>query len=96
MPVSSDGARYYVVAHEDPGVEGWVDTTGLPEGTFAMRFVYRENPAPPLLPSAEATLLQRDALRAILPADVRTVSPQQRRGEIAIRQSHIKRRWRGH
>src|SRR4029453_14387112 len=28
--VARDGARRYVVAHRDPGVPNWVDTTGLP------------------------------------------------------------------
>jgi len=96
LPVSSDGSRYYIIAHEDPGVQGWVDTTGLEEGTLAMRFVYRENPPSERLPRAEATLIKLGTLSEVLPEDVPTVSAEQRRSEIAVRQSHIKRRWRGH
>ena len=38
LPIASDGSRYYIIAHHDPGVEGWVSTTGIQHGFFAMRF----------------------------------------------------------
>ncbi len=94
LPLSSDGSRYYVVAHEDPGVQGWVDTTGYQEGSVAMRFVFREDPAPEEMPTAEAFHLKLSDLASALLADTPRVSPQQRKAEIAIRQAHIKKRWR--
>ena len=96
LPVSSDGSRYYIIAHKDPGVQGWVDTTGLEKGLHAMRFVFRENPPAEQMPRAEATLTQLEALGDLLPEDTPKVSPEERRREIAARQSHIKMRWRGH
>ena len=96
LPVSSDGSRYYIVAHNDPGFQGWVDTTGLEKGTHAMRFIFRENPADDQLPRAEATLVSFADIPQHLPADTPHITPEQRRAQIAIRQSHIKHRWRGH
>ncbi len=96
LPVSSDGARYYIVAHRDPGLQGWVDTTGLEKGTHAMRFIYQQELAPEQLPTARAWLVDFDEIGAHLPADIVRVTPEQRSREIAERQSHIKRRWRGH
>jgi hypothetical protein len=96
LPVSSDGSRYYVIAHQDPGVQGWVDTTGLQKGTHAMRFIFRDDPPAARMPTAEATLTTLSDLSARLPPDIVRVSPEGRRRDIAVRQSHIKRRWRGH
>ncbi len=96
LPVSSDGSRYYIIAHRDPGVAGWVDTTGLEKGTHSMRFIFRQNPAGDEMPKAEAQLVKLKAVRSVLPADTPVVSPDQRKAEVAVRQSHIKMRWRGH
>jgi hypothetical protein len=35
---SADGAYRFVVAARDPGVQNWLDTTGLPKGTLLIRF----------------------------------------------------------
>ena len=96
LPVSSDGSRYYIIAHQDPGVEGWVSTTGLQHGFFAMRFLFKDDPDEKSLPSAEATLVKLTELATVIPKDTLTVSVKQRSIEIAIRQQHIKQRWRGH
>jgi hypothetical protein len=94
LPVASDGSRYYIIAHQDPGVQGWVDTTDLKEGFFAMRFVFREDPDTIELPSSEATLVKLSELASVLPADTPKVSAEDRAKEIAVRQAHIKKRWR--
>ena len=96
LPVSSDGSRYYIVAHRDPGVAGWVDTTGLAKGSLSMRFIFRENPAAGNMPKANAQLVKLDDIHSVLPNDTPVVTPEQRKAEVAIRQSHIKMRWRGH
>lgn len=96
LPVASDGSRYYIVAHRDPGVQGWVDTTGLEKGTHAMRFLFRKDPPEAQMPRAEATLVKFAAIANHIPADTPRVTAEQRRAEIAVRQSHIKMRWRGH
>lgn len=95
LPVGGDGSRYYVIASKDPGVQGWVATTGLTEGTHAMRFVFRNDPVAAKLPRTEAFHIKLSELASILPADTPRVTPEQRRKQIAIRQAHIKKRWRG-
>ncbi len=96
LPVASDGARYYIVAHQDPGLRGWVDTTGLERGTHTLRFLFAGDLAEDAYPTTEARLIGFSDIRSHLPADTPQVSPEQRAREIAVRQSHIKRRWRGH
>ncbi len=95
-PVSSDGQRYYIVSPTDPGLQGWVDTTGATRGTHSMRFVFRDHPEEASMPTATASVVKLSELAQRLPADHPTVSAEQRRSEIAVRQSHIKQRWRGH
>jgi len=95
LPVASDGSRYYIIAHKDPGVQGWVDTTGIRHGFFAMRFVFAEELEEERLPTAEAMLVKLDDLAGVIPEDTPVVSAEQRKDEIAVRQRHIKRRWRG-
>ena len=94
LPLASDGSRYYVIAMTDPGVQGWVATTGYHYGQHAMRFIFREDPPADKMPVAQAFLVKLDQLATLLPADTPRVTPQQRRAEIAIRQAHIKQRWR--
>ena len=87
-----DGALRFVVAHRDPGVPNWVDTTGLPRGFLSLRWTYPKLPAQ--LPSVRVTKLRFDEIRAHLPADTGTVSPDERRDRIRIRQEHVQRRYR--
>ncbi len=94
LPVASDGARYYVVAHRDPGVLGWVDTTGIRHGTISMRFIYEHTPEGEALPSATARLVGVDEVRSLLPQDTPQIDRAARLEEIARRQSHIRRRFR--
>ena len=96
LAVASDGARYYVVAHRDPGIQGWVDTTGLEKGSHVLRFYFDEDLSPADLPEVETTLVNFPQISQHLPQDIPTVSQEERRQQIAVRQSHIKRRWRGH
>ena len=83
-----------MVSLEDPGVPGWVDTTGLSRGMISMRFVFREAPPEGALPQLTAELTTLAALPEKLPADTPTVTPGERRAEVARRQAHIRRRWR--
>ncbi|MFT5604798.1 MAG: hypothetical protein ACI9G5_001760 [Paracoccaceae bacterium] len=92
---SKDGARYYIVAHRDPGYDGWVDTTGLEKGFHAMRFVFRTDPLPEEMPTAHATLVKFDDIHHFLPEGTTKISAEQRRAQIAVRQAHIKRIWGG-
>jgi hypothetical protein len=95
-PKGPDGARHYVIAHRDPGVAGWVDTTGLARGFHAMRFVYREDPPKNGLPRLSARLVALDEVAQALPKGTRAVAPAARRREVALRQAHIKQRYRAY
>jgi hypothetical protein len=90
--VDADGARRYVVAHRDPGVPNWVDTTGLPQGFMSFRWAYSEPPGE--LPATRVAKVAFDAIRSHLPSDVRAVSSAERRAAIRIRQAHVQRRYR--
>ncbi len=89
---SSDGAFRYVVAHRDPMIANWLDTTGLPEGFMALRWTYSEKPQ--ALPTLKVTKVTFDSIRRHLPADVRAITEQERREQIRIRQEHVQRRYR--
>ena len=89
-----DGVYRYVVAHQDPGVPNWLDTTGQREGFLTPRWAYTETPPQEDWPSITATKLPFDEVRAQLPEGVRALSPDERRERIRVRQEHVKRRFR--
>jgi hypothetical protein len=88
-----DGHVRYVIAHRDPGVPNWLDTTGHPEGFMAPRWAYFEKPPPEIWPTITATKVRFDEIRRHLPAGTRTVSAAERREAIRIRQLHVQRRF---
>ena len=95
-PPVGDATRYYIISAKDPGVQGWVDTTGLAKGSHAMRFVFEEDPDEKSLPVLEATRVKIARLGEILPENYPVVSESERRQEVAVRQDHIKMRWRNY
>jgi hypothetical protein len=90
----ADGALRFVIAHRDPGVPNWVDTTGHREGFMAARWAYTEKPPPERWPTIRAERVRFGEIRARLPSGVRSVSPEERREQIRIRQEHVQRRYR--
>jgi hypothetical protein len=92
VEVDADGLYRYVVAHRDPGVPNWVDTTGLPEGFLSFRWTYSKRPD--RMPTTNVAKVRFDEIRAHLPAGVRTVSPEERREHVRVRQAHVQRRYR--
>jgi len=90
----ADGALRYVVAHRDPGVPNWLDTTGQPEGFMALRWAYSEKPPQADWPTVIARKVRFDEVRAALPATTRSVSAGERRERIRVRREHVQRRYR--
>ncbi|MCH2173406.1 DUF1214 domain-containing protein [Myxococcota bacterium] len=88
----SDGIVRYVIAHEDPGVNNWIDTTGHGEGMLSQRWAYSE--VPDALPTVEMRVVPFAEVTKHLPADTSRVSPEERREQIRIRQEHSQRRFR--
>jgi hypothetical protein len=89
-----DGVLRYVVAHRDPGIPNWLDTTGHREGFLTPRWAYSRQPAPDRWPSIRAEVVPFDRIREHLPAGVREVSPDERAARIRVRQEHVQRRYR--
>lgn len=90
-----DNVYRYVIAHSDPGVANWVDTTGQPEGYMTVRWAYPVRPKENL-PWATARKVKMSEVLDVLPADTKRVTPEERQRQIAIRQEHVQRRYRHH
>jgi hypothetical protein len=87
-----DGHYRYVVAHRDPGLANWLDTTGLREGFMAMRWAY---PQPTdRLPTVSARKVSFRELGDHLPTSAPRMSPEERREQVRVRQEHVQRRYR--
>jgi hypothetical protein len=85
--VDADGRFRCVIAHRDPGVQNWLDTTGNREGMIQYRWIWtRTNPQPGVrtVPFAE--------IAKHLPADTPRTSTEQRRAAIAVREAQLRRR----
>lgn len=88
------GARCarYVIAHRDPGVANWLDTTGLPVGFMTFRWTYAEVPGE--LPTVTVTRVGVDATAMLVDPTDTGVSADERRQVIGERQRHVQRRYR--
>ena len=92
--VDADGVIRLVIAHRDPGVPNWIDTTGHREGFLTPRWAYSETPPTDDWPTITATKVAFDEIRKNLPAETREVTPVERREQVRIRQEHVLRRYR--
>ncbi len=85
--ISSDGRFRCVIAHRDPGIQNWLDTTGNREGMLQYRWIWtRTNPLPSVRSVPFAELAEH------LPSDTPRVTPAQRRATLAMREAHVQRR----
>lgn len=78
-----DGRCTYVIALQDPGVVNWIDTGGLREGWFQLR--WQNIPASANPTADEAQLVRLDDLAGILPPGVPSA-------DLAYRQAQIRER----
>jgi hypothetical protein len=92
--VDPDGVIRLVVAHRDPGVPNWLDTTGHAEGFLTPRWAYSETPPSDQWPEISAKRVPFAEIRKHLHADTRTVSAQERREQVALREAHVHKRFR--
>jgi hypothetical protein len=90
----ADGVLRYVVAHRDPGVPNWLDTTGHREGFLTPRWAYSQQPTPDQWPTIRAQKVPFDEIRKHLPSDTRAVTAAERAERIRVRQEHVQRRFR--
>ena len=84
----------WVIAHKDPGIQNWLDTTGIEKGFIANRWVYSEFPDQADWPKIFAKKISFSEIDAHMPDDMPRVTPEQRKVAISIRQAHVKRRFR--
>ncbi len=94
MSVDPDGVIRLVVAHNDPGIPNWLDTSGHREGFMTPRWAYSETPDPEQWPSITVIKVPFKDIRAHLPESTAVVTHEQRREQIKIRQRHVQRRFR--
>ncbi len=92
--IDDDGALRWVVAHRDPGIPNWVDTTGHREGFMAPRWSYSETPRKEQWPIITARKVSFDQIREHLPKGVREVSREERAERIRVRREHVQKRYR--
>jgi hypothetical protein len=91
----ADNVIRYVIAHSDPGVHNWVDTTGHPEGYIGVRWAYSDKPSEQL-PWSTSKIVPLAEVLQHLPPDTKLVTAEERRRAIAIRQEHVQGRYRHH
>ena len=94
VEIDADDVIRLVIAHEDPGVPNWIDTSGHREGFLTPRWAYSEQPPADEWPSIAARRVRFDEVRDHLPETTRRVSAEERRTQIRIRQEHVQRRFR--
>jgi hypothetical protein len=88
-----DGSHTYVISLIDPGVANWIDTAGLHEGWFMLRWQNLRSAEPKsLLQSTQ--LVQLAELEKFLPAGTPRVTLQQRSAEILKRSKDYESRYR--
>lgn len=90
---SADGAYHMVIAARDPGVQNWLDTTGLSQGVILLRYDGMKETAFPKDKWPTATKVKLSDLKKYLPADTPAFTPEQRRQEIAARRRHVQIRF---
>lgn len=90
-----DGSYTFVVCPTDPDVHNWIDTAGLHEGIFYMRW----QGLPPGTPYEggpeilQQTVVNKAQLRSVLPAGTRFMTSVERMDQIVRRLNAVRRRW---
>ncbi|HEV8296628.1 MAG TPA: DUF1214 domain-containing protein, partial [Acidimicrobiales bacterium] len=87
--IDDDGRYRIVIAHEDPGVPNWLDSTGLSQGMIAFRYVRTAT-----MPAPTHRIVKFDRIRDTLPASTPEVTAATRREQITVRQRHVATRFR--
>jgi hypothetical protein len=86
--VDGDGRVRLVMAHDDPGVNNWIDTQCFAEGYLTYRNVESRR-----FPPIETRVVPRDEVDAHLPADTRRVTAEERAEQLHQRFDAIRHRY---
>jgi hypothetical protein len=84
-----DGVFRGVIAHVDPGVANWLDTSGLSTGTLAARFLLAGG-----APAISSRAVKLSELSSALPPDTPRVDTSTRAPQIDARRRAVLRRYR--
>ena len=90
---SEDGGFRFVIAHRDPGVQNWLDTTGLERGFILLRFDGVQGVAIPEHQWPRLELVPFEQIRDALPSETPSFTEEQRRRAIEDRRRHVQRRF---
>lgn len=93
--VDRDGYVRYVVSARDPGVPNWIATTGQTHGVLFGRWQEVEGALGTEYAPAVKVVQLGDELRALLPGDTPTVTPDERTRQLARRQRLLETRFAG-
>jgi hypothetical protein len=84
-----DGVTRIVLSHADPGVQNWLDTSGLANGLFTYRYVRPQN-----APAPRTTVIEAVDVRSHLPGSTPAFTAPERGRQIASRRRGVARRFR--
>lgn len=90
----ADDTYRWVVAHRDPGVPNWVDTTGLEHGFLTIRWTYPVPPPRQDWPTLNVRKIMLADVGRTLPGETRPVAEGERERAILMRHRHVQRRYR--
>jgi hypothetical protein len=86
--LDDEGVLRAVVAHEDPGVANWLDTTGFSCGPMIFRWLRA-----PSAPVPSTRVVRFKELESALPASTARVSSEERQRVLAARRAGVNRRF---
>jgi len=87
--LEEDGELIVVVSHDDPGLPNWLDPSGHSEGYMTFRWMLAES-----CPVPQATQVKRAELFGHLPPNVRRITAESRRQQLAGRRRGIAHRFK--
>lgn len=93
MEPDESGLFTYVVAHRDPGVHNWLDTTGLRQTIFGQRWQSFPGGAAKEVPTIEGRVVKFRDLESELPSGVRMTDAAGRKQQLARRRSGFDKRF---
>ena len=93
MAPDESGLFTYVIAHRDPGVHNWLDTSGWKHTIFGQRWQSFPGGAAKEVPTIEGRVVKFADLERELSAGVRRIDAEGRKRQLADRQEGINKRF---
>jgi len=87
--LEDDGELIIVVSHDDPGLPNWLDPCGHSEGYITFRWMLAENH-----PVPQATQIKRAELFKQLPTNIKRITSEGRREQLAARRRGVVKRFK--